>query len=86
MRVHCGHVIAKWNSPFHVLHFTWLGGFSVSVSEREQHRQPQGNPDSHTLLALAQNTADGQVARGESEVGDTSNFAFELGANIKLLL
>ena len=50
----------EWGRAY--THFTWLRGCSV-------YGDPKETPDSHTFVARAQNTADGQVAKGESEVG-----------------
>ena len=75
---HFSHVIEKRSRSF--LDFTWLGGFSVSVSERE--RSTEEAPILIQCSQRAQNTADGQVAKGESEVG----VHLELGANYTKLL
>lgn len=84
---HCSHVIAKWSSSF--MHFTWLGGSEV-VPSTERERSigiPKETPDSPIVFARAQNTADAQVAKGESEVGVHLDICLELGVNyIKLLL
>lgn len=64
------------------------GSEVVPSTERERSIGiPKETPDSPIVFARAQNTADAQVAKGESEVGVHLDICLELGVNyIKLLL
>ena len=84
---HFNHVIAKWKrARFYILHGLVQRFLRLHIGERTEHRKSQRNPDSHTVFVQAQNTADGQVAKGESEVCVHLEICLELGANYSKLL
>jgi hypothetical protein len=79
VRVHFSHVIAKWSRAYS--DFTWLRGCSVQRRENGASAIPR-KPRIYIFRSSAQNTADGQGGKGESEVGVHLEICFELGAKL----